>query len=258
MGLFNASLKVPGDTSSLAATLLVENGRLEIKAGDQPIGDWSLKEIDLDPMDTGFRMFADGEQLLIEVKDRSGFEEAVGRNSGPMTRKRPKLSSRIKSEKRPKAEKPPKVEKAPKPEELPKPVRETKVSKNGKPSGTDQAATSDQTEEVHESSGLIGRIDTLMDRAERRFGALLPSWVFGRPTVLVLAILLLVTIFLPSVISSILLLGGLVTVVFGAVVYTDGHLAAKLLPGRSTPGHVLILGVGILLLGVVIGLLAGS
>ena len=257
MGPFSASLKVPGDTSSLAATLLVENGRLEIKAGDQSIGDWSLKEIDLDPMDTGFRMFADGEQLLIEVKDRSGFEQAVGQNHGPMTRKRPKLSSRIKSEKRPKAEKPPKVEKAPKPEELPRPVKETKASKNGKSSETDQATRSDP-EEVHESSGLMGRIDGIMDRAERRFGALLPSWVFGRPTVLVLAILLLVTIFLPGVISSILLLGGLVTVVFGAVVYKDGHLAAKLLPGRSTPGHVLILGVGILLLGVLIGLLAGN
>ena len=258
MGPFSASLKVPGDTSSLDATLLVENGRLEIKAGDQPIGDWSLKEIDLDPMDNGFRMFADGEQLLIEVKDRSGFEEAVGRNSGPMTRKRPKLSSRIKSQKRPKAEKPPKAEKAPKAEKLPKPAKETKASKNGKPSGTDQATKSDQAEEEHESSGFIGWIDAIMDRAERRFGALLPTWFFGRLTALVLVILLVVSIFLPSVISSIFLLGGLVTVVFGAVVYTDGHLAAKLLPGRSTPGHVLILGVGILLLGVLIGLLAGN
>ena len=258
MGPFAASLKVPGDTSALAATLLVENGRLEIKAGDSPIGDWSLQEIELDPIDTGFRMSADGEQLIIEVKDRSGFEEAVGRNSGPMTRKRPKLGSRVKSEKRPKADKKPKPEKPAKPEKAPKPEKEPRASRNGQPSATDQATKSDEAEEEFEATGFLGRVDSVMARAERRFGALLPDWVFGRLTALVLVILALVSIFLPSVISSVLLLGGLVTVVFGAVVYTDGHLAAKLLPGRSTPAHVLILGVGILLLGVLIGLLAGN
>lgn len=239
MGPFSASLKVPGDSSALAATLLVENGRLNIKAGDQSIGDWSLGEIELDSIDTGYRMSADGEQLLIEVKDRTGFQEAVEENTSPKIRKRPKIRQRIKNQKRPKAEKAPDVSAA-------------RVSSNGQTSTNDKPAP-----EAAASSGVMARVDGVMKKAEDRFGALLPSWVFGRATALVLVILLLLTFVWPTLVSSILLLGGLVTVVFGAVVYTDGHLAAKLLPGRSTPAHVLIVGVGILLFGVLIGVIAG-
>jgi hypothetical protein len=53
-----------------------------------------------------------------------------------------------------------------------------------------------------------------------------------------------------------LILGGIV-VAFGAVTYSDGMLASRWLPGRMQPPHVLIIGVVTLVLGVLIGIVAG-
>jgi hypothetical protein len=103
---------------------------------------------------------------------------------------------------------------------------------------------------------VITLTDGLIDSAERRFGDLLPSWVFSRGVVWLIVVMGVITIFLPSLVSVILLIGGLAVVVFGAVLYTDDRSAAKLLPGRMKATHVLIVGVGLLLLGVLVGVIA--
>ena len=235
MGQFSASLKVPGDRSSLDATLLIEEGRLQIKAGDQPIGDWSLQEIDLNRLDGGYRMTAEGEQLFIEVADLTAFDAAVDEN----TRRR--RFARKGAPKLPK-KKPVEAQKA---EPLPvSPVKPKVVEK---------------TDETAESTGnpVMTFVDGLVERAEKRFGSLLPSWVFTRWTVLAIVLALLTAIFLPALIANILLFGGLAVVVFGAVLYTDDRMSAKILPGRSTPTHVLISGVGLLMVGVLLGVIGG-
>ncbi len=230
MGPFSASLKVPGDASPLAATLLVENGRLRIQAGDQPIGDWSLQDIDLNRMDTGYRMDAEGEQLLIEVKDQAGFEEAVGENKKGSKRRRFRR-------------------------EKDRPSFENAPAKNA------PAKNASAKNKKRSKQPFLARVTTLVDatmeRAENKFGSLLPSWVFHRPTALAILLAVPITVFLPTLVSGILLVSGLAIVVFGTLVYTDGRLAAKVLPGRSTPTHVLILGVGVLILGVLLGVVAG-
>ena len=80
MSSFAASLKTLGDRKGLPATVVLENDRLSIKAGEEPIGDWALDEIRLEPTPTGYRMAAEGEQLLIEMSDVAGFESELTKN----------------------------------------------------------------------------------------------------------------------------------------------------------------------------------
>lgn len=77
MSSFSASLKTLGDRQGLPATVVLENDRLSIAAGDESIGDWSLDEIRLEPTPTGYRMAAEGEQLLIEMPDAEAFESEL-------------------------------------------------------------------------------------------------------------------------------------------------------------------------------------
>ena len=54
-----------------------------------------------------------------------------------------------------------------------------------------------------------------------------------------------------------LLATGAILIMGGAVIYTDPMLASRWLPGRMSPVHVLLFGVVVLLLGVVLGVIAG-
>jgi hypothetical protein len=100
------------------------------------------------------------------------------------------------------------------------------------------------------------RLDGMLQAAERKWGSLLPGWVFTRRTIWALLAGLALAIVFPGIISTILLIGGLLMVLGGAVVYTDQVMAAKWLPGRMSPMHVLLFGVTIVMLGVLIGTFA--
>ena len=196
MSSFSASLKTLGDRHGLPATIVLEENRLSIEAGEESIGDWSLDEIRLEPTPTGYRMAAEGEQLLIEMPNAEAFES-----------------------------------------ELTKKSRAIKVTLPNK-------------------EAILKPVDRGLEAAEERWGSLLPEWVFTRVMVGVVIGTLLVTIFLPGLVSTFLLIAGLLMVMFGAVVYTDSMLASKWLPGRMSPMHVLLFGVVILMLGVFVGVLA--
>ena len=237
MGPFSASLRVPGDTGSLAATLLVEDGRLRITAGDQPIGDWSFGEIELQATGLGFRMIAEGEQLLIDVDDVARFEQAVAEASKP-----PKKFKRFRREKRPRHSR---TAKSPK-------VRKTSRRE-------ERAGAAPTVEEAREggTSRFLDWVDAVIAKAERKFGSLMPRWVFNRITPMAFLALVGVSIGFPGVAANIFLLGGLVLSAFGAALFLDSHLAVRLLPGRSTPKHVLLLGLLILLIGVLMAFAVG-
>jgi hypothetical protein len=63
-------------------------------------------------------------------------------------------------------------------------------------------------------------------------------------------------IIVPVLVSTFLLISGGLIIVFGAIVYSDPMLASRWLPGRTTPPHVLLFGVIILMLGVLLGVVA--
>ncbi len=196
MSSFAASLKTLGDRRGLPATVVLENDRLSIRAGEEPIGDWALDEIRLEPTPTGYRMAAEGEQLLIELSDAAGFESELTKND-----RGPRIS-------------------------------------------------------LPDKDTLLKPVDKSLKAAEQRWGALLPDWVFTRIMVGVVIGTVLVTVFVPGLVSTFLMISGLLVVMFGAVVYTDSMLASKWLPGRMSPMHVLLFGVVTLMLGVFLGVIA--
>lgn len=198
MGSFSASLKTIGDREGLPATVNVDNGRLSIDAGTASIGEWALDEIRLEPTPTGYRLAAEGEQLLLDMADSERFADELSKGK----KKRPQVK-------------------------------------------------------LPSSEGVMRQVDRGLDAAKHRWGSLLPEWVFTRFMFGVVVGALILTIVFPGLVSTFLLLAGVLMVMLGAVVYSDNMLASKWLPGRTTPIHVLIFGVAILMLGVLLGVIAG-
>ncbi len=199
MGSFAVSLKTLGDTQGLPAVIHLSEGRLSIDAGDEPIGDWALDEIQLEPTPTGYRMAAEGEQITLEFSNIDAFE--------------------------------------------------TELSNNIKPKRSIAWSMPD-------TGKLLAPVDRGIAFAEKKWGALLPQWVFTRIMFGVAIAALTLVIIFPGLVSGFLLITGLLMVMFGAVVYTDPMLASKWLPGRMSPVHVLLFGVAILLVGVLLGIIA--
>ncbi len=244
MGSFSASLRTIGDRRGLPATVTIDSGRITIEAGDHPIGDWSLDEVHLEPTGNGYRMAAEGEQILLEVQDAESFEIEL-RTIRKRPRIRPARKGREREPSRSRAEKPkPEPNRQPRRETPPRRVEEPKP----KPSQT--------VEVTPRSGGVMGRVDAVISAAERKWGSLLPPWVFTRRVVWACLAVVAATVVFPGIISSLLLFTGLILVLAGAVVYTDSVMAAKWLPGRMTPMHVLIAGVAVVMLGVLVGVVA--
>ena len=251
MGAFDAALRVKGDTRPIEARLKVEEGRLFITAADQPIGDWQLADLAFERTAAGFEVDVEGERLILELKDPAEFADAVATKPKGKLRTKDKKSS---ESTRPGISLPRRKKREPRPEQAtantrpdpaPAPPRPAQPAQKAKPA---VAATT--------GAKILAMVDGWLDKAQKAYGSLLPEWVFTRMTVWLLAGFLIVMIVFPGVFSTVLLIGGFAIVVFGAVVYTDSGLAVRVLPGRATPTHVLIVGVGILVFGFLLAVVA--
>jgi hypothetical protein len=251
MGTFSASLRATGDIKSLAATIELADGHLSIVAGSTEIGRWPLSEIRLEEIPTGYRMAAEGEQILLEIKDLASFNAELEKASKKRFGK-----GRKKDERGPSA---PDIEAtgAAAVKTVPSPISRTSSVTPTRPETSDApgAKTKPQTK-TGSRPGLLGAVDSLLIKAKKRFGAVLPDFMFSRAMFVILIALLVVMALLPSVFSTILLIAGASLVLFGAIVYSDSVLASRWLPGRATPQQALLLGLGVLLLGVVLGMIA--
>ena len=256
MSGFTAALKVKGDTEPLQARLEVENGRLIISAANQSIGDWNLEDLDIGRTPEGFRFEVEGEELLLEVSDPLAFEEAIGTNDRKAAKNR---TGRFKGKNR-KSTKQTSTKDKTRPDG--RSTRQTSTPAKSRSDGQATKQTTTQTESTTDgrakraSAAFLTALDKGLDRAEKSWGSLLPEWVFTRGTAGFFAAGILVMLILPGIFSTVLLIGGFLLLVLGAVVYTDSTLAARILPGRATAAHVLIVGVGILVFGFVLALLA--
>jgi hypothetical protein len=225
MGTYNASLRAIGDTRPVPATLLLQDGQLAISSGDVEIGSWSLSDISLEPIPTGYRMAAEGEQIIIEIKELDAFRDALA--NGRFKRRPSRLrgvSPRTKSEK-------------------------------ATGSTMTPTATRDRQAQGFTQKGLA-LLDGTLDKASKRWGSYLPDWVFTRAMFIIVFGALLIMLVFPGAVSLLLLLSGAVLIVFGAIAYSDPMLASRWLPGRSTPSHVLLFGVAIVMMGVLLGVIA--
>ncbi|HLV90875.1 MAG TPA: hypothetical protein VKZ47_07380 [Acidimicrobiia bacterium] len=241
MGKFNASLRTLGDSRGVPATVTVVEERISIEAGDQEIGSWNIDEVVLEPTgESVYRLEVDGDRILIDFEDAGTFRDLLDSRS----RMRSRIKLRGNRPKKPTEPKPAKAKSGPEPktkEPKTKPKRSVAVTEAPAPVSSKKTA---------------GRLDAVLTAAEERWGGLLPSWVFTRGTLTVLLIMVAAAFFVPNIVSLVLLIAGLLTVMFGAVVYTDTMLATRWLPGRMTPMHVLLFGVLVVLLGVLLGVIA--
>jgi hypothetical protein len=245
MGTHAASLRAVGDVTGVQATVELEGGRMTIAAGDTDIGSWPLDDIHFEPIPTGYRVAIEGEQILIELKDRESFDEEL--NSRRKRRRGRKTSSDSERGRVPKQsrDRPPKAA-ATKVKSRVDPSEYGQTPK--KPPAKAVASRSPRTRTEGES-----KIDQLILSAERKLGSYLPDWVFSRGTFGILVLALVVMIILPGLMSVALLVAGVILVMLGAVVYTDPVLASRWLPGAMGAQHVLLSGLIVLLLGVVVG-----
>lgn len=293
MGSFNASLKTIGDTRGLPATVKLEEGRLSIIAGDAPIGDWPLGEIGLDPVPRGYRLAAEGEQLIIEMDDSETFAEELaksskkGRKRGIIGRKATTSDEPVPT--KPAARQEPEPRPAPKkPErrglpgatvltdsEVPRPSKSTAglVSRfrNPAPKAAEAPAKPERSRRARKEkperekrtvadkaggSGVVGLLDRAIDATERRWGPLLPEWVFNRIVFVSAFVLFAAALVFRGITSIVLLIAGVLALMVGGASYTDDVMASKLLPGRTTPTHVLVMGIALIALGILFGIIA--
>lgn len=235
MGTFSASLRSIGDVKPLPATVEISDGRLTIAAGSMEIGSWLLSELHFEEIPTGYRMAAEGEHVIIELKDIDGFNVAL-KNGGKRRRRR--------GRKRTEARK----------TEAASPSRATPG--NHRPASSPAIARERDDKPSGWTSKGLAFVDGTLERANKRFGPYLPDWVFTRAMFAIAFGALILAIVLPTLVSTFLLITGVLMVTFGAVVYSDPMLASRWLPGRTTPQHVLLFGVAILMMGVLLGVIA--
>ncbi len=250
MGTFDASLRTIGDTKALPATIRLDEGRLSIASGDTEIGSWALSEIHLEPIPTGYRMAAEGDSVILEIKDLTGFNTALEQS----TKRRVKVPRLKKEQAAPKTQVEAQVE---------TPVRAAAAAPAepsnravALPPREETAPEPKKKKEAGTGSRIVDFVDGFLVKAQKKLGPYLPDWVFTRIVFWGLAAAIILMFVLPGLISILLLVCGLLIVLFGAVVYTDPMLASRMLPGRTAPQHALLVGVLTLMMGVLLGVIA--
>lgn len=242
MGTFTASLRSIGDVKSLPATVELSEGRIHIAAGSIEIGSWPLTEVHLEEIPTGYRMAAEGEQVLIELRDTVGFASELANQTkkrGPFGRRKSDIAARSR--------------------ETAEPRDVPSTSTNTEERARTVSLPSRQTGEPR-SSGWTDKglsfVDGTLAKANKKLGPYLPDWMFTRAMFVIAFGAVVLMVALPGLVSTFLLIAGAVMVLFGAIVYSDTMLASRWLPGRTTPQHVLLFGVAILMMGVLLGVVA--
>jgi hypothetical protein len=247
MGSFNASLRAIGDVTSLKATVELSDDRLSIVAGETEIGTWALDEIRLEEIPTGYRMAAEGEHILIELKDVETFAAELATR----TKKRRVFTKTNRSSSE--SAEPKKRSKTAAASTVPAASGETSTADTPPAPAKARASRESGSGSAQKRPGLV---DGILAKTQKRFGPYLPDWMFSRAMLFIVIAAIVTMLLAPGPFSVFLLVAGALLVLFGAVVYSDTVLASKWLPGRATPQQVLLLGLSVLLLGVLLGIVA--
>ena len=104
---FEGTIKLE-DGDGLATSLLVDDGRLRVTAGEHEIGNWAINELSAVHRNGEFRLSVEDDELVVGVNDPAGLSEALGikdqkgkqrRGKKPRTEKRLKRSKASPTEK---------------------------------------------------------------------------------------------------------------------------------------------------------------
>ena len=223
MGQFQGSLRLPGDSRPLPATVQLLDGRLQISSGDHAIGDWSIDTVDIAQVPEGIRVKAEGEVLLLDIPDREAFTQAASFQA-------PKTKRLARAKRTPKAEsdtEPPS-----------RPITtDTKPAKQAKPKGE-------------------SRLDQLLAKAKDRYGRKAPNWVFSRWGLAAAVAVLALSVVFAELVSNLLLIIGVIVLLIGGVTMLDSVIASRVLHHKMTPIQVVIAGGSVFVIGLLLGFAA--
>jgi hypothetical protein len=226
MGQFQGSLRLPGDSRPLPATVQLRDGRLQISSGDHSIGDWSIDTVDIAQVPEGIRVKAEGEVLLLDIPDREAFSQAAASYSP-----RPKRLARAR-----RSSKPQPAQSLPS-RPAPTKVKPDKPAKAAKPKGE-------------------SRIDQLLAKGKERFGARAPDWVFSRWGLAAAVGVIALCVVFAELVSNLLLIAGVIVLLIGGVTMLDSVIATRVLHHKVTPIQVVIGGGTIFVVGLLVGFFA--
>ena len=231
MGQFQGSLRLPGDSRPLPATVQLSEGRLQVASGEHVIGDWPVDAIDISHVPEGIKVKAEGEVLLLELSDRDAFAQAAAsQTQKPKRLTVPKRAAKASAGVSPK----PAAAKAVK----------VKTAKSKTPKS--------KTPKVRGES----KLDAVLARAQDRHGAKLPNWVFGRWGIAVAVALVAFCVIFAELVSNLLLIAGVIVLLVGGVTMLDSVIARRLLHHKITPIQVVLGGGGIFVVGLIVGFAA--
>ena len=78
MTAFDARLRILGETGfPLGVEVDLTDERMVVTTGGNPIADWSLHDIAIYPTASGYRVDAEGEEVILNFTDSKGFASAI-------------------------------------------------------------------------------------------------------------------------------------------------------------------------------------
>jgi len=229
MGQFQGTLRLPGDSRPLPATVRFSEGRLQVASGQHVIGDWPVDTIDISHVPEGIKVKAEGEVLLLEISDRDAFAQAAA----SQTQKPKRLTVPRRAAKTPAAIETPQ-------RAAPKAVK-VKTAKTKTPKARGES-----------------KLDAYLAQAQQRFGAKLPDWVFGRWGIAAAIALVAFCVIFAKPVSFLLLIGGVIVLLIGGLTMLDSMLASRILHHKVTPLQVVIGGGGIFVVGLLVGMVGNQ
>lgn len=233
MGKFKAMLRLPGDSQALPATVQFLEGRMQVASGEHVIGDWDIQNIEISRIAEGFRIAAEGEELLLDIEDRASFEEAAAAPTvKAKSNRRPKKSSRPRAATAPKAK---------------------------SPRGQHMVATATPATEEAAKPEHDSRLNRILEWANDRFeSTLLPSWVFTKGGLVAVLGLIVIAIVFGELVSNLLLIVGVIGLLTGGITMLDSVIARRVLRHKVTPIQVVIGSGTVFVTGLLVGVVANQ
>lgn len=85
MSSFDARLRVIGQTGfPLGVEIDLSGERMVVTSSGQKLADWDLDEIQIAPTASGFRITAEGEEVILNVTDTERFVAEIGPRIVPL------------------------------------------------------------------------------------------------------------------------------------------------------------------------------
>ena len=218
MPVYFGEMQLPGQPEVLPATVTIEKGVIRLNSGRTELGEWKLYEVGIQPADDqSCRFKADGEELILRLNEHDSFVA----ETAPYRR----------GEKR---------------------VRRAGTHEAfRKPEDDGPTLAEDIKKDVAEVRQEVGaEISVVMAEAQSLW-----TTVKANPLAWAgLAVVLILSIFLSGLIASILLIGGLLALVVGALALAEESIERRL-PPVLNPARLIVVGTVALVLGILIGLL---